>query len=131
MGSSPSPVALIAPHLSMCVIIRYTVLNTRPTTNNKETIHTSTLYSVRHLVKLCGCFHFTTLWKPRTIQKRENKRTPWGNFKDLGAPQGIMCTKSNGKIYSTGTMERTIDVSTGMQNRECVKLFVKASGHYW
>ena len=39
---------------------------------------------------------FGTLWRPRTKEKTKNKRSPQGNSKDWGSPQGILCTKSIG-----------------------------------
>ena len=39
---------------------------------------------------------FGTLWRPRTNEKTKNKRSPQGNSKDWGSPQGILCTKSIG-----------------------------------
>ena len=50
-------------------------------------------------------------------KRRENTKTPLGNSKDLGAPQGMLCTKSLGRSTVQWTMEKTKDVSTGMQKR--------------
>ena len=66
---------------------------------------------------------FATLWRPITKGKGKDKRSPQGNSKEGSAPQGILCTKSMGGCLSTGTKERTMDVSTGMQKRECVFYF--------
>ena len=46
---------------------------------------------------------FGTLWRPRTKQKRKNKRSPQGNSKDWGSPHGILCTKSIG-VFQVPTL---------------------------
>ena len=53
-----------------------------------------TTYGVR--VHKCLARIFGTLWRPRTTEKTKNKRSPQGNSKDCGSPQGIVCTKSIG-----------------------------------